>query len=78
MEHTHAQFSTWQYTVLEDCSLLALYVLSKKFLFFFFKELPVSQLGLSQPLDIEPKASPKNRCSFLNDYDKVGYSFCCC
>lgn len=54
----------------ENFFLLALCVWVKMCI--FFKELPDSQLGLSQPLVVEPDASPKNRCSFLNDYNKVG------
>ncbi|KAB5586795.1 hypothetical protein PHYPO_G00005640 [Pangasianodon hypophthalmus] len=33
-------------------------------------ELPDSQVGSSQPVVSEPDTSPKNRCNFLNDYDK--------
>ncbi|MCI4374421.1 hypothetical protein PGIGA_G00006070 [Pangasianodon gigas] len=33
-------------------------------------ELPDSQVGSSQSVVPEPDTSPKNRCNFLNDYDK--------
>ncbi|XP_060778074.1 centrosomal protein of 192 kDa isoform X3 [Neoarius graeffei] len=36
-------------------------------------ELPDSQVGSSQSLVTEPDTSPKNRCEFLNDYDKEDF-----